>query len=169
MWANGFGGEGDDYAHDLAAAGNDVAVVGSFSGTMTVAGLSALTAVGTSLYVAKVGPSGAGVWSYAVSSANGVAFGTSVRANAAGDVYLAGVIDGDAAFGGTVLSPNAGSWSIVTARYHSSGGETPLWAAQRDGADSIANPVLDLTNTNLLLSADSTNNGGDVAFYGLGL
>lgn len=168
-WANAFGGDGDDYVYDMAPASGAVAVVGSFSGTMSVGGLPEITSAGTSMYVAKFGATGGGQWSYGISSANGVAYATSVRANASGDIYVAGVIDGDTAFGSTMLSPAAGSWSIVTARYGAAGGETPLWAAQMDGAGSVAFPVLDVTNKYLMLSADLTANGGDMALYGLGL
>lgn len=166
-WALSFGGDGDDYVYDLSDAAGDVAAVGSFSGTMSIGGLASLASNGTALFVAKLSAVGTALWSHAVQSANGVAYATSVRSCGSGDVYLAGVIDGEASLGDTVLTPAEGSWSIVAARYASAGGATPLWAAQKDGSNSIPFPVLGLTDATVVLAADSTGNGGDIALYAL--
>lgn len=167
LWALSFGGDGDDYVYDLTDAGGDVAAVGSFSGTLSIGGLGALSSNETSMFVAKLSAAGSAIWSHAVRSTNGVAYATSVRSCGSGDVYVAGVIDGEAALGDTVLTPAAGSWSIVAARYTSAGAATPLWAAQKDGSSSIPYPVLGLTDGAVVLAADSTGNGGDIALYAL--
>jgi hypothetical protein len=168
-WARQLGGEGADWIADVAAVGGDVAMVGSFSGTVAFAGLPELTSDGTSMLVARLSGGGNGQWAHAVSSAGGLACATSVRVGPSGDLYVAGVIDGAAALGATLVSPAAGAWSIVSARYPGGGGDTPLWVSTRDRSGAFTTPLLDLSNKYVVLAADVTENGGDGALYGLGL
>lgn len=168
-WARQLGGDGPDWIADVAAVGGDVAMVGCFSGAVTFAGLPELASDGTSMLVARVSGSGNGQWAHVVSSAAGLACATSVRVGPSGDLYVASVIDGAAAFGATLVSPAAGAWSIVSARYVGGGGDTPRWASKRDRTGSFTTPLLDLSDRYVVLSADVAENGGDGALYGLGL
>lgn len=169
QWAVQLGGEGPDWIADIAPVGSDVAVVGAFAGAVSFAGLPELASAGTSMLVAKVNSSGAGQWAHSISSAGGLACATAVRGGASGDLYLAAVIDGDAAFGATTISPDAGAWSVVSARYAGSGAETPLWTSQHDRVGALTTPLLGLSDEYVVLSADVEENGGDMALYGLGL
>ncbi|OGQ21990.1 MAG: hypothetical protein A2138_25850 [Deltaproteobacteria bacterium RBG_16_71_12] len=169
LWARSFGADGGEWIADLTVTGGDIAVVGGFTGTMSVAGLPELTATGTAAFIARFDGAGAGLFAHAASSANGGALFTSVRAGPGGDLYASTVIDGDTAFGATMVSPAPGAWSIVTVRYAGAGAETPLWVSRVDRSGAMTYPVLDLSDSRVVLAADQTDNGGDMALYGLGL
>ncbi len=91
------------WANDVAfdAAGN-VLVTGLFGGTVDL-GSGPLVASGSrDVLVAKLSPSGAALWSRRFGDANDLHGdrGAAIAANAAGDVYVAGTIDGPVDFGG---------------------------------------------------------------------
>ncbi len=111
-WSKPLGGIGSDAAAGIAVdpAGN-VYVTGYFSQTVNFGGTPLTSAGGTDIFVASYqGANGAHRWSKAFgdpgSSGDG---GTSVAADVAGHVYVAGYYFGSADYGGGALSSNGGA------------------------------------------------------------
>lgn len=106
VWSKRFGDTDDQAAFALTVDhDDDVVVAGGFRGTMDF-GTGPLTSAGVGdVYVAKLAAAdGAGIWSkrFGGATANEAAFGVAVDSTNA--ILLAGPIDGEADFGGGVLT-----------------------------------------------------------------
>jgi hypothetical protein len=117
VWALRAGGTGTDLGWQVAAdpSGN-VLVAGYFNGTANFSGTIVNSGGGADPFIAKYSPSGSLLW---VRTATGVGDdrGYGVITDAAGNIYLAGYLNGSLNFSGTVVNASG----IFLARYDGSG------------------------------------------------
>ncbi len=128
LWSRSYGGTDESTQIQMAVStsGNQIAICGSFSGTMDL-GSGNLNCLGnTSGYVAMLNSTGDTQWSYAI-GANGIATdrSTAITLNTAGDVYVSGITSGtnldvDPGSGTHYISSN-GSSDIYLIKYDSNG------------------------------------------------
>jgi|GEM_PF-5939448 len=99
-----FGGSGSDTLNGIQAdALGNIYAIGSFQGMMT-AGDEVLTSAGSDdVLVLKLSPTGKVIWSFTAGGPDGDE-GTALEIDDAGNVYIAGTIEGDMNFGGTPIS-----------------------------------------------------------------
>jgi hypothetical protein len=134
LWAKQFGDTGDQRATGVAVDGaGNVAAVGTFSGTLDFGG-GALTSAGASdVFVAKLDPSGAHLWSKRFGDAGFSQYGTAVAVDGAGNVVVSGYFFGTVDFGGGALT-SAGSDDLFVAKLDPSGNH--LWSKSFGGLGS---------------------------------
>ena len=104
-WAKGFPGAAPPATLAVDATGNTV-LLGQFTGTVDF-GAGMLTSTGTSLFVAKLDPTGAALWSKAFAVAEGspsTSEQITVTTDAAGDILVAVSPGGSVDFGGGLVS-----------------------------------------------------------------
>ena len=132
VWSKRFGGAGDQFGNDVAGdkAGNVVAV-GKFSGTVDFGG-GAFSGSDT-VYLAKLGPSGAHAWSKTLGNSCMYCSST-VKIDPQNRVFLAGGYNGTLGFGGGVSITNNGEPNIYVASLDPGG--AGLWARQFGGTGS---------------------------------
>ena len=127
LWSKRTGDAADQYSIGVAAdsAGN-VLVTGYFAGKMDLGGcpLPLSSAGGTDLFVAKLDPAGACLWSKNSGDANSQ-FGNSVTVDASGNVLVTGYFYGQMDLGGCPLS-SAGGTDLFVAKLDPSG--ACLWS-----------------------------------------
>ncbi len=91
-----FGGLGPDSVRAIALSGNDDALVtGSYSGDVEL-GSTLRSAGSTDLYVARIDPAGRPIWARSWGGA-GPDIGRAIGVDRAGDIFVAGSLDGAAA------------------------------------------------------------------------
>ena len=115
-WAKGFGGSAvaDRNARGLSVNANgDVALIGSFLGTMTLGGMP-LTAAGTNrdVFAARFSTTGTHLNSVRAGG-TGYEYGTSVAQSADGTFFITGGFQGLAEFGGTAFTSAGNDDSFV--------------------------------------------------------
>jgi len=142
LWSKRFGSTGDDYGRSVAvdAAGN-VAVTGSFQGTVSFGGVALTSAGGADIFVARFsGANGVSTWSRRFGSTFSD-FGTSVAMDGSGDVVVTGTFLGTVNFGGGALT-SAGELAgflppdIFVAKYSGVNDGAHLWS-KRFGSTSF--------------------------------
>lgn len=128
VWSAIYGGTGNDRALSVAtdAAGNTY-VVGKFSGIVDFGGGPLSSAGSDDIFVVKVDPQGAHVWSRSFGDV-GDQYATSVAVDGAGNVLLAGYFSGTVTFNVTLT---ASGYDGFVARLDPDG--LPLWSARLGG------------------------------------
>ena len=118
LWSARYGDSADQRALSVAAdAGGNVLVAGAFAGSLTFSpGASPrISAGGRDGFVAKLDPSGAGVWARSFGDgADQVSAG--VCADGLGAVWATGALTGSADFGGGARS-SAGASDVFVAKF----------------------------------------------------
>lgn len=135
LWSRGVVGTGQDEITDVAVDGDgNVVVVGYSNGPIDLGGGSVGQAGDYRCFVAKYGPTGAHLWSHHYPGF-GRAFCQAVRTDQAGNVYVAGDIDGTIDFGGGQLSSiGINVTDIVVAKLDPSGAH--LWSRRYGNSSS---------------------------------
>jgi len=104
LWSQRFGDAQDQHLAALAVdpAGNAL-VTGNFSGAMPIGGAT-LSAANLAIFVAKLDRSGNAVWSKAIEGEDSIQTAAAIAADRAGNVLLAGNLEGTVDLGGMTLS-----------------------------------------------------------------
>ncbi|KAA9332382.1 T9SS type A sorting domain-containing protein [Hymenobacter busanensis] len=134
-WARGLHGTGNDAFRDAAtdATGNAY-VVGSFEGTAAVAG-TAFTSLGDAdAVVAKLDAAGTTQW---VRRFGGTGYQEArhVSVDAAGNIFVTGILEGTATFGSVVLSSRPGGEGFFVVKLDAQG--TVLWGQLADSGNNV--------------------------------
>lgn len=115
LWSKRFGDEKEQYITDLAiTAEDDIVMTGSFEGAIDFTGEVLESALGTDIFVAKLGAGGEPVWSKRFGDSN-PQYGRSVAVDDLGYIILTGYFDGDVNFGGATLT-SAGDSDVFVAK-----------------------------------------------------
>jgi hypothetical protein len=125
LWSKRFGDTDDQYGLSVTtdSAGN-VLLTGYFRGTVDFGGGALTSAGGYDLFVAKLDPAGAHLWSKRSGDANSqVAF--SITTDSVGNVLLTGTFGGTIDFGGGALT-SAGGDDLFVAKLDAAGKQ--LWS-----------------------------------------
>jgi hypothetical protein len=162
LWSKRYGDAQDQVVGGIVVGPTgDIAVVGSFKGTIDFGGNPLTSAGGFDGFVAQLDAEGNQVWSrsFGGSQDDGA---TSVAVDGAGDVALTGTFRGTADLGGGPLAAGGGA-DIVVAKYDAAGKH--LWSRlYGDALDQFGNGVAFDAAGHLYLSA-SVNGSVD---FGLG-
>lgn len=144
QWAIRAGGSGFGYQAEsgraLAVDGSgDVYIAGHFLNTAHFGSFSLTSSGGQDVFVAKYSPA-AGAWEWArKGGGSGVDFGSEVKLDSEGNLYLTGIFAGTAQFGGAMMTAGAGNFwdrAYFVLKYDSAG--TLLWAKQAPGVGYFA-------------------------------
>jgi hypothetical protein len=128
IWGKLIGGLGNEDGSGLSVdiSGNGF-LVGSFTQTQTIGGITLSAPYSTAMFIAKFDPSGTVLWAKAVGGQSSIGGNVSPRAAAVdsvGNVAITGVVSGEADFGNGQLT--SGSGDIFMVKYGAGGGY--LWA-----------------------------------------
>jgi hypothetical protein len=163
LWARHFGGAvGFDQAGQGIAVdpAGSVVLTGYFSSPLSFGGPTLPNAGGEDVFVAKLDPSGAHVWSNAFGDGADQS-GRGVAVDGAGNVLLVGGFAGSVAFGVPALT-SAGGQDVFVAKLDPGG--TPVWSRRfGDAQDQAAQAVAADGAGNVLLAGDFS---GTLAFGG---
>lgn len=167
-WSRRFGDADIQVATGVAVdpAGN-VAVAGTFQGSVDFGG-GALTSAGQyDLFLAKLEPAGTHLWSRRFGDAQ-PQVAVAVAVDALGDVFLAGGLVGSVDFGGGSRT-SAGSSDVFAARFDAAGSH--LWSARfgdagYQGAEAIAVDAAGNAVITGALQSSANFGGGDSAGAG---
>ncbi len=120
QWSQRFGSTSNDYGRSVAVdpSGN-VAVTGSFIGTVNLGGANLVSAGGADIFVAKYNAAGAHQWSHRYGGTT-TDVGYSIATDASENVAVTGIFSATADFGGGNLV-SAGGRDIFLAAYDPSG------------------------------------------------
>jgi hypothetical protein len=143
IWAQRYGLEGEQIVYDVAAdrEGN-IVLVGSYDGKVTFGGDPLTATAGRDLFIAKLNPSGAHLWSRSVGG-GGDQLATSIKIDAGNNLFMAGHFTGDMDFGigGSQLSSMVATTNdIFIAKLKPSGEH--VWSYRYgDGSDQVASTI----------------------------
>ncbi len=115
LWGKAFGDQNDQYGASIAVDGaGNVLVTGRFGGAIDLGGGALASAGGDDVFLAKLGPDGAHIWSKGFGG-SGDQYGTSVKADSAGNVVLVGYLTdvGSITFGGGAIGSMTGANSFA--------------------------------------------------------
>ena len=150
LWSKGLGNTSEQYAWSVAfESGGNVIMAGSFSGTIDFGGgILTNNTLYPDIFVAKLSPSGAHIWSKKFgSTSSDQAYGVAV--DGTGNVVITGYFIGPADFGGGPLASTG--MDIFVAKYSPSGNH--LWSRSFGGSSSdIGNAVAIDGTGNVLLT-----------------
>jgi hypothetical protein len=129
LWSKGASASAGDaygqYGQSVAVDGaGNVLVTGTFSGTVNLAGCSPVSSApgGIELFVAKLDPSGACLWSKGAGVGEAYSnYGQSVAVDDAGNVMVTGTFSGAMNLGGCPLSSAGGGVDLFVAKLDPSG------------------------------------------------
>ncbi|MGD1047129.1 MAG: hypothetical protein ABR899_00075 [Candidatus Krumholzibacteriaceae bacterium] len=125
LWSKRFGDESGQTAQAVAVdASGDIFVAGYFEGTVDFGGGALTNAGDMDIFVAKLGPGGAHVWSKRFGDAD-YQFARAIAVDASGNAIVTGDIDGTVDFGGGALT-SAGSADVFVVKVASDG--THVWS-----------------------------------------
>ncbi|HEX6792126.1 MAG TPA: SBBP repeat-containing protein [Candidatus Krumholzibacteria bacterium] len=133
-WIKMLGGTGYDEGLAITTdALGQVLVTGSFSGTVNFGGgdLSTSSVDEWDVFLAKYTTNGTHIWSKRFGGID-LEEGTCVRADASGNVYVAGYFAGTVSFGGSSLTSTGADVDLFLAKYDVSGNH--LWSRRMGGA-----------------------------------
>jgi hypothetical protein len=134
LWVDDLGGSGTDSVNGLAVdSSGDVAVVGGYSGTMSVGGTT-LTSVGGSgdAFVARLNAAGGVLWAASAGGA-GADQANAVAVDGSGDIFVTGRFTGQATVAGRSLSaPGSSYYNGFLAEYSAAG--SPVYATGFGGS-----------------------------------
>ena len=152
----------------------DVIVVGDYRGAISTNGVTLTSTLSTTdVFVLKLDTTGATKWSQSFGGAGDQA-GTSISADADGNVFITGTMVGTMAFGTTVLSSN-GTYDVFVAKLDGATGN-PKWgknfgdANPQVGWDVVATPDGNVAVTgefqgNINFGGINLGNGGGTDMY----
>jgi len=144
QFGNGYTQSVEDVVLD--AAGN-VYITGTFNGTLNLGGASLSSAGSSDVFVAKLSPSGAHLWSKRFgSSATESAHALGI--DGSGNVIVSGTASGDVDFGGGVL-PAAGNLDVFLLKLNTAG--THIWSRLFGDAELQAPMDLAVDSTGSLI------------------
>jgi hypothetical protein len=154
LWSKNFGDADDQAAQSVAvdSMGN-VLVTGYFGGTVDFGGGPLTSAGGVDLFIAKLDPNGAHLWSKTFGDANDQ-IGRCVTTDGSGDVLVTGNFLGEVDFGGGSLQSKGGSAAgdIFLVKLRSADG-TDAWSKSfGDTADDVGRSVAVDTAGNVFLA-----------------
>lgn len=155
VWSKGFGDAADQVGEDIATdASGNVLVTGSFSGAVDFGGGQLSGVGGVEVFVAKLDPSGAHVWSKRFGDAADQ-YGASIAVDGVGNVLLTGGFYGAVDFGGGQLA-SAGNSDVFLAKLDASGGH--IWSKRfGNGGDQSGNAVAADADGNVLITGPFTS------------
>jgi hypothetical protein len=135
IWSAAFGSTGHDFANGVAVAGNgDVAVTGSFSGTVNFGDGPRSSAGLMDIFIARYSSAGTLQYTQRYGS-TGDDQGNAVSVGTAGQTFFLGTFSGTVNFGGpTPLTANGSSASVV-AKYTLAGANA--WAETFDSTGTV--------------------------------
>lgn len=137
LWAQAFGGLGDDIAFDVASdAAGAAYVAGQVTGAVAFGDLT-VNATGSDAFVAKFAPNGSVQWITTLAGA-GQSYANEVVSSPAGETAVIGAYRGAASFGAGAALPNppSGTDDIFVAQLAGDG--SPRWARAIAGPGSPA-------------------------------
>jgi hypothetical protein len=123
QWSRGFPGSGqtdDGFGVAVDGSGN-VAITGSFTGTIDFGGGDLISAGGTDIVVAKYSAGGAHLWSKRFGNSTNNEVGNAVAMDASGNVVVTGQFAGSVDFGGGPLTASATSVDIYIVKFDANG------------------------------------------------
>lgn len=152
IWSQRFGGEGSDRALAVAIDNEDnVLVAGYFNDTVDFGGTPLTNAGGADVFVAKLGATGAHVWSQRFGNTlSDIAAGLAVDAQ--NNVVVVGAFRGEVDFGGGALV-SAGDADGFVAKYGSTGGH--LWSRRFGAALADSAVAVDIDSQDEVVIAGS--------------
>jgi hypothetical protein len=131
------------------ASGN-VLVTGYFAGTMDLGGGPLTSAGNQDLFVAKLDPSGAHVWSKHFGD-TGIQQGQSIAVDASGNVLVTGHFAGTMDLGGGPLTSTVGSLDLFVAKLDPSGAH--VWSKRfGDASDQVGQGIAADSAGNVLVT-----------------
>ncbi len=132
VWANGYGGTGNDGGHALAidSSGNLI-TVGWFQNSINFGGTVITTGGGQDLFISKHASNGTLTWVKSYGS-TGDETATGLAIDSSGNIFVGGYFSGTANFGGTNMTCQ-GTSDIFLAKYNSSGNH--LWSERFGGTN----------------------------------
>jgi hypothetical protein len=131
LWAQGFGTANLDFVTYLAVdPAGDVVLTGRFASSIGFGGAPLVSSGGFDVYLAKLGPNGAPLWSKRFGDASDQ-WGESVAFDATGNLIVSAMFQGTIDMGGGPLA-SAGGWDIVIAELDASGNH--VWSERFGGA-----------------------------------
>lgn len=144
LWSRRCGDADSQFARAIAtdAFGNTI-VAGYFYGTVDFGGGALTSASAYDIYLAKLGPSGAHIWSRRFGD-GGMHVVQGVATDGEGNVVVAGYFEGTVDFGGGPLT-SAGSTDIFVAKFGSDGSH--FWSRRFGDADHQAANALALDSS----------------------
>lgn len=130
-WSKKLGGSLPDLAKAVAVdSSGNVAIIGTFGGTVDFGGGQLISSGYQDIFVAKLSASGAHVWSKRFGGSLGLDSGNGVAIDASGNVLVTGFFAGTTDFGGG-QKVCVGGWDIFVAKYSSAGAH--VWSRQVGG------------------------------------
>lgn len=135
LWSHRWGDPADQLAAAIAVdAQGDAILAGGYAGKLAIGPGAPLISNGaTSVFVARLDPAGAPLWSKSFGDHVTPALGTAVAVDGAGDIVLAGYFKGTLDLGGPVLV-SQGDTDVFVAKLDAAG--TPLWSHAFGGSGS---------------------------------
>jgi hypothetical protein len=141
LWSKRFGGAGDQYGNDIAT-GTDGALIitGSFGGTIDFGGALLPSAGGSDIFVAKLDPGGAHIWSKGFGDSADGQIGNSLAVDKSGGVYVGGALSGVVNFGGKLPLSAEGNGDAFVVKLDAGGGH--LWSTRfGNGASQLVTGI----------------------------
>jgi hypothetical protein len=120
QWIKQIGGTGIDQYPDIATnASGDCYLLGEFSGTVLIDGITLTSLGSTDLFIAKYDPSGNIQWlQHAGGTDDDMSY--TIKADNLGNTYIIGKFKGTASFGSYKIS-SAGGWDVYIAKLNANG------------------------------------------------
>jgi hypothetical protein len=142
VWSKTFGDSTSQIATGVAVDGaGDVFVIGTFSGKVDFGGGPLTASSPQDVFILKLDPSGAHVWSKHFGHPSGLQVASGVAVDSAGTVFMTGTFSGPVDFGGGAIA--AGGQGIFLVHLDTAGNH--LWSKPFGGglADSGASVAVD--------------------------
>jgi hypothetical protein len=168
LWSKRFGDASEQIGKAIAIDNmGNVLVTGSFSGVVDFGGGPLASASGTDIFIAKLDPNGAHLWSQRFGGA-GDGIGEAIAIDSVGNVLVTGSFSGVVDFGGGPLT-SAGGTDIFVAKFDPNGAH--LWSQRfGDAADQEARSIATDGSQNVLatgvLGGAADFGGGPLASAG---
>ncbi len=153
VWGQRFGGGGTDRAFGVAVdRADDIAITGTIQGPIDFGG-GTLTPTGADIFLLELTGGGAYRWAkHFGGTYDFVNCGMAVATDAASNVLVTGVFEGNADFGTGVLSTASGTSDAFLAKYTAAGGV--LWAKRfgTAGTEYATDVAIDPTQNGVLVT-----------------
>ena len=133
QWSRRYGDAEEQYVLDVAVdSGNNIIIVGSFQGRLTIGVDQLDTAGGADIFVAKLDSAGNPLWAQAFGDATEPQRAESVFVDSQGDIWVTGLFSGSVNFGDQTLVANTNA-DVFLAKLSTAG--DVIWSARYgDGA-----------------------------------
>jgi hypothetical protein len=140
-WSRRFGGPGSDVANGVASDGQgNVALAGAFTGSVDFVGGALVSAGQRDLFVARLSPAGAPLWSKR-GGGPGDDFALAIVAASGGALYVTGAFQGTAELGGPAITSKDSAHDAFVLSLAGDGSHVwskPFGGSGRDGGNAIA-------------------------------